>query len=141
MSCLVRTQSRAREKLLLTKRRCRKFQLVCLRCSSQRRPDIERQNNNFRAASAGSVSRWRFLPRIGLTALYGGVSTELSALTSGGANASSLETTATDLFSKGVASGSLFTKLSLAEGARLAYHTALNALREVLTPWLSREST
>jgi len=54
-------QSRAREKLLLTKRRCPKFQLVCLRCSSNadRHP---RGRTTLRAASARiACHRWRFL--------------------------------------------------------------------------------
>jgi len=64
---------------------------------------------------------------------------KLSALTSGGANASSLATTATGPIFQGVASGSLH-KLSLGAGGQTCLPTnALNALAKLLTPLVSRE--
>src|SRR6266403_2793027 len=108
----------------------------------QRRPDIRQAEQQLRAANAQiGVTVGDFFPRIGLTALYGGVSTELSALTSGGANAWSLATTATGpIFQGGRLTARYHQALAAREEARLAYQqTALNAFREVADALVSRQ--
>jgi multidrug efflux system outer membrane protein len=108
----------------------------------QRRPDIRAAEQQLRAANARiGVTVGEFFPRIGLTALYGGVSTELSALTSGGANAWSLAATATGpIFQGGRLTARYHQAIAAREEARLAYQqTALNAFREVADALASRQ--
>ena len=108
----------------------------------QRRPDIRAAEQQLRAANARiGVAVGDFFPRIGLTALYGGVSTELSALTSGGANAWSLAAAATGpVFQGGRLNARYHQAVAAREEARLAYQqTALNAFREVADALVSRQ--
>src|SRR5438477_2466737 len=108
----------------------------------RRRPDIRVAEQQLRAAYARIVvTVGDFFPMIGLTALYGGVSTELSALTSGGANAWSLAATATGpIFQGGRLTARYHQALAAREEARLAYQqTALNAFREVADDLASRQ--
>ena len=108
----------------------------------QRRPDIREAEQEFRAANAEiGVTVGDFFPKIGLTALYGGVSTELSVLTSGGANAWSLAATVTGpIFQGGRLTARYHQAVAAREEARLAYQqTALNAFREVADALVSRQ--
>src|SRR6266436_9648688 len=108
----------------------------------QRRPDIRAAEQQLRAANARiGVTVGEFFPRIGLTALYGGVSTELSALTSGGANAWSLAATATGpIFQGGRLKARYHQAVAGREEAQLVFRrTALNAFREVADALASRQ--
>src|SRR5258707_1471274 len=108
----------------------------------QRRPDIREAEQQLRAANARiGVAVGDFFPKIGLTALYGGVSTELSALTSVGANAWSLAATTTGpVFQGGRLTARYHQAVPAREEAELAYQqTALNAFREVADALVSRQ--
>jgi len=74
-----------------------------------------------------------FFPRIGLTAFYGGVSTELHNLTSSGANIwSAAASTAGPLFTGGRLTGRYREAKAAWEETKLQYQdTALSAFREV----------
>ncbi len=108
----------------------------------ERRPDLRQAEQQLRAANAQiGVAAGEFLPKIGLTALYGGVSTELSGLTSGGANAWSLAATTTGPIFQG---GRLLARYRQAQAAcdeaRLHFQqTALEAFREVADALISRQ--
>jgi multidrug efflux system outer membrane protein len=108
----------------------------------QRRPDIREAEQELRVANAEiGVTVGDFFPKIGLTALYGGVSTELSALTSGGANAWSLAATTTGpIFQGGRLKARYRQAVAARDEAKLAYQrTALNAFREVADALVSRQ--
>src|SRR6266404_5260890 len=108
----------------------------------QRRPDIREAEQELRVANAEiGVTVGDFFPKIGLTALYGGVSTELSALTSGGANAWSLAATTTGpIFQGGRLKARYRQAIVAREEAKLSYQrTALNAFREVADALVSRQ--
>ncbi len=108
----------------------------------ERRPDLRQAEQQLRAANAQiGVAAGDFLPKVGLTAVYGGVSTELSALTSGGANAWSLAAaTVGPLFQGGRLTARYRHAQVACEEARLAYQqTALNAFREVADALASRQ--
>jgi multidrug efflux system outer membrane protein len=108
----------------------------------ERRPDLRQAEQQLRAANAQiGVAVGDFLPKIGLTAVYGGISPELSALTSGGANAWSLAATTTGpLFQGGRLKARYRQAQAACEQARLHYqHAALEALREVADALSSRE--
>jgi len=107
----------------------------------ERRPDLRQAEQQLRAASAQvGVAVGDFLPRIGLTALYGGVSTELSSLTSGGANAWSLAATTTGpIFQAGRLKARYRQAQAACEQARLQYQkTAMEAFHEVANALVSR---
>jgi outer membrane protein TolC len=89
----------------------------------QRRPDIREAEQQLRAANAQiGVAVGDFFPKIGLTALYGGVSTELSALTSGGANAWSLAAATTGpIFQGGRLRARYHQAVAVRQEADLAY--------------------
>jgi multidrug efflux system outer membrane protein len=100
----------------------------------ERRPDIRMAEQQVRAANAKiGVAIGDFFPRIGLTAFYGGVSSELSELTSTGANAWSLAASAAGpVFTGGRLLGRYRMAKAACEEARLHYQqTALSAFREV----------
>ena len=108
----------------------------------QRRPDIREAEQELRIANAEiGVTVGDFFPKIGLTALYGGVSTELSALTSGGANAWSLAATTTGpIFQGGRLKARYRQAVAARDEAKLGYQrTALNAFREVADALVSRQ--
>ncbi len=100
----------------------------------ERRPDIRQAEDNLRSALANvGVANANFFPRIGLTALFGSVSTDLSSLTSGGSAVWALAASA---------SGPLFTGGRLTQQRRAAkavfdqakfqyYQSALRAFQEV----------
>lgn len=100
----------------------------------ERRPDVRAAEQQVRVANAGiGVAVGDFFPRIGLTAFYGGASSELNDLLSGHANTWSLAAqTAGPLFTGGRLTGRYRPAKAACEEARLQYQqTALNAFREV----------
>ncbi len=108
----------------------------------ERRPDIREAEQNLRAANAQiGVALGAFFPRIGLTALYGGVSPELSTLTTGGANAWALAANlAGPLFQGGRLIGQYRQARALWEESQLRYQqTALNAFQEVSDALITRQ--
>jgi multidrug efflux system outer membrane protein len=108
----------------------------------ERRPDIREAEQTLRAANAQiGVALGDFFPRIGLTALYGGVSPELSTLTSGGANAWALAANLTGpVFQGGRLYGQYRQARAIREEARLRYQqTALNAFQEVSGALITRQ--
>ncbi len=108
----------------------------------ERRPDVREAEQQLRAANAQiGESVAEFFPRIGLTALLGKVSPELSAITLGSANAWGIGATATGPVFEG---GRLVGQYRQAKAARdeavLRYRqTALAALRDVSDALISRE--
>ncbi len=108
----------------------------------ERRPDVHAAENRLRAANARvGVSIGEFFPKVGLTALYGGVSAELSALTSGGANAWSIAANVSGpLFQGGRLYGQYREARAARDEAELRYRqTALTAFREVSDALISRQ--
>jgi multidrug efflux system outer membrane protein len=100
----------------------------------QRRPDIREVEQQVRAANAEiGVALGDFFPRIGLTAFYGGVSTDLDKLVSSSASAWSVAGSAAGpLFTGGRLSGRYRQTKAAREEATLRYQqTALSAFREV----------
>ena len=82
-----------------------------------------------------------FFPRIGLTAFYGGTSTELDKLVSTGANTWSLAGAAAGpVFTAGRLTGRYRQAKAACEEAKLHYQeTTLNAFREVSDALVSRQ--
>jgi len=108
----------------------------------QRRPDIREAEQLLRSANARiGESVAEFFPKIGLTALLGKVSPELSALTGGTANAWSIAASATGpLFEGGRLVGQYRQTTAEHDEALLHYQqTALGALRDVSDALSSRE--
>ena len=108
----------------------------------ERRPDIRMAEQQLHAANARiGVAIGDFFPRIGLTAVYGGVSSELSDLTGPGAGAWSLAATTTGpIFQGGRLSGRYREAKAACEQARLRYQeTILEAFREVSDALISRQ--
>ena len=108
----------------------------------ERRPDIRQAEQQLRAANAQiGMAAGEFLPKIGLTAVYGGVSTELSALTSGAANTWSLAANLSGpLFQGGRLKARYHQAQAACEEARLHYQEiALEAFREVADALASRQ--
>jgi multidrug efflux system outer membrane protein len=107
----------------------------------ERRPDIRMAEQQVRAANAlVGVAIGNFFPRIGLTAFYGGASTDLNDLTSSSANTWSVAAGAAGpLFTGGRLTGRYRQAKAACEEARLHYQeTALNAFREVSDALVSR---
>jgi len=99
----------------------------------ERRPDIRMAEQKVRAANAQiGVAVGDFFPRIGLTAFYGGASTELHNLTSSSANMwSAAASTAGPLFTGGRLTGRYRQAKAACEEAKLQYQdTALVAFGE-----------
>ena len=100
----------------------------------ERRPDVRMAEQKVRAANAEiGVAVGDFFPRIGLTAFYGGTSTELHNLVSSGANVwSAAASAAGPLFTGGRLTGRYRQNKAAWEEAKLQYQdTALGAFREV----------
>jgi multidrug efflux system outer membrane protein len=108
----------------------------------ERRPDIREAEQLLRAANAQvGVAVGDFFPKIGLTGLYGGVSTELSTLTGGGANMWSMAANVSGpLFEGGRLYGQYRQTKGAWEEARVRYRqTALTAFREVSDALISHQ--
>jgi multidrug efflux system outer membrane protein len=100
----------------------------------ERRPDIRQAEQQLRAANAQvGVTMGDFLPKIGLTALFGGVSPELSNLTAPGSRVWSVGADASGpLFHAGLLTGQYRQARAFWDEARLQYQqTVLQAFHEV----------
>ena len=100
----------------------------------ERRPDVRAAEEAARAANAGiGVTVGGFLPRIGLSALFGGASTQLNEITSRGASLWSIGAGVTGpVFQGGGLHGQYEQAKAAWEEARLAYQqAALNAFSDV----------
>ena len=100
----------------------------------ERRPDIRRAEQLVRSANSRvGVALGDFLPRIGLTSLYGGVSSDLSAITSSGASAWSVAANlAGPVFQGGRLYGQYQQAKAELQEAKLQYQqTALGAFHDV----------
>ena len=100
----------------------------------ERRPDLRQAEQLLRSAGAQvGVTVGDFFPRIGLTALFGGVSQELSTLTAPGSQLWSVGVDASGpLFQAGLLSGRYRQARAVWDEARLGYQeTALKAFHEV----------
>lgn len=99
-----------------------------------RRPDIREAEQNLRSVNAQvGVAVANFFPQFNLTGLFGQVSPEMSAFTSGGANAWSIAAGVTGpLFEGGLLRGQYHQALGARKQAVLSYQsTVLTALQEV----------
>jgi multidrug efflux system outer membrane protein len=108
----------------------------------ERRPDVRETEQLLRSANAQvGESVAEFFPKIGLTALLGKISPELSAFTLGGANAWGVAAEGTGpLFEGGRLLGQYRQAKAVRDEARLRYQqSALNAFREVSDALISRE--
>ena len=108
----------------------------------ERRPDVRAAEDAARAANAGiGVTLGGFLPRIGLSALLGGVSSQLSDITSRGAGLWSIGAGATGpLFQGGGLHGQYEQAKAAWEEAKLGYQrTALNAFGDVANALVTRQ--
>ena len=107
----------------------------------ERRPDVRAAEQQVRAANAEiGVAIGDFFPRIGLTTLYGGTSTEFNNLLKSEANIwSAAATAAGPVFTGGRLTGRYRQTKAAWEEARLSYQqTALTAFREVSDALISR---
>jgi multidrug efflux system outer membrane protein len=108
----------------------------------ERRPDVRGSEQLLRAANAQvGESMAEFFPKIGLTALLGKISPQLSAFTLGGANAWGVGAEATGpLFEGGRLVGQYRQAKAAREEATLRYRqTVLGAFRDVSDALVSRE--
>ena len=108
----------------------------------ERRPDLREAEQNLRAANAQvGVAVGDFLPRIGLTALFGTASPDLNALTAGSSRAWALDANLTGpLFQGNRLVGAYRQVRAARDEAELRYRqTALNAFREVSDALCSRQ--
>ena len=106
----------------------------------ERRPDIREAEANLRAANADvGVAVANFFPQLSLTGLFGQVSPELSAFTSGGATAwSAAANLAGPLFQGGRLIGQYRQARAVREEVRWRYQqTVLNAFEEVANALIS----
>jgi outer membrane protein, multidrug efflux system len=107
----------------------------------ERRPDVREAENAARAANAGiGVTVGGFLPRIGLSAILGAVSTSLSDITTRGAGLWSIGAGATGpLFQGGGLRGQYDQAKEAWEVAKLQYQqAALNAFSDVANALVAR---
>ncbi|HTS16124.1 MAG TPA: efflux transporter outer membrane subunit [Verrucomicrobiae bacterium] len=108
----------------------------------ERRPDVREAEMNVRAANAQiGAAIGDFLPRIGLTTLYGGVSTELSDITRPAGNFwSAAANLSGPVFQGGRIYGEYRQAKASWEETKLQYEeTALNAFQEVSNALISRQ--
>ena len=108
----------------------------------ERRPDVRQAEQLLRSANAQiGEAVAEFFPTIGLTALLGKISPELSAFTLGGANAWGIAAEgAGPLFEGGRLVGQFRQAKAASDEARLRYQqTALTALRDVSDALASRD--
>jgi outer membrane protein, multidrug efflux system len=108
----------------------------------ERRPDIRQAEETLRAANAQvGVAVANFFPQIGLTALFGKVSPELSGFTSGTANLWAVAgNTAGPIFQGGALIAQYRQAKAVWEEAKLRYEqTVLNAFQEVSNALISRQ--
>jgi multidrug efflux system outer membrane protein len=108
----------------------------------KRRPDVLSAEQSLIAANANiGASFANFFPRIGLTTFFGKVSPELSAFTSGSANAWNVGATlAGPIFQGGALRAQYEQSKSGFEEAKAVYEqTVLQAFQEVSTTLISRE--
>ena len=108
----------------------------------ERRPDVRQAEQLLHSANAQiGESVAEFFPKIGLTALLGRVSPELSAFTLGSANAWGVAANASGpLFEGGRLVGQYRQAKAARDEALLGYkQTALSALRDVSNALISRE--
>lgn len=100
----------------------------------ERRPDIRQAEDNLRNALANiGVANANFFPRIGLTALFGRVSTDLSSLTSGSSAVWALAASASGpLFTGGRLTQQRRAAKAVFDQAKFQYsQSALKAFQEV----------
>jgi len=100
----------------------------------ERRPDVLQAEQVLRSNNAQiGVSIADFFPRIGLTALYGGTSSELEAVVKGSGNVWSIAASVTGpIFQAGKLYGGYKSAVANWEAAKWQYEgVVLNALREV----------
>jgi multidrug efflux system outer membrane protein len=110
----------------------------------ERRPDIREAEQQLRSANAQvGVAKANFFPQLNLTGLFGEASTELSAITSGGAVAWSIAAGLTGpLFHGGQLRAQYAQVRAARDQAALQYQAAvLNALQEVSGALISRETS
>lgn len=108
----------------------------------ERRPDLLQAEQVLTAASARiGIAKADFFPRIGLTALFGRVSPELSALTSGAASVAALAVAgAGPVFTGGQLTGQYQAAIAAYEQAKLQYRQgALRAFQEVSDALISQQ--
>jgi multidrug efflux system outer membrane protein len=108
----------------------------------ERRPDLRQAEQLARSANAQiGVAMGDFLPKVGLTALFGGVSSDLSTLTSSGANVWSVAANvAGPIFQGGRLYGRYLQAKAQWDEAKLQYEqTALSAFQEVANALVSRQ--
>jgi len=108
----------------------------------QRRPDILASEQSLVAANANiGASMGDFFPRIGLTTFFGKVSPELSAFSSGSANAWNVGATlAGPLFQGGQLRAQYRAAKASFDEAKAAYEqTVINAFQEVSSVLISRQ--
>jgi multidrug efflux system outer membrane protein len=108
----------------------------------ERRPDVRQTEQLLRAANAQvGESAAEFFPKIGLTALFGRISPELSAFSLGSASAWGVGAEATGpLFEGGRLVGQYRQAKAARDEARIRYRqTFLTALRDVSNALIARE--
>ncbi|HEY3914421.1 MAG TPA: efflux transporter outer membrane subunit, partial [Verrucomicrobiae bacterium] len=108
----------------------------------ERRPDVREAEQNLRAANAAiGESVAEFFPTIGLTALFGKISPELSAVTAGTANAWGIAADASGpLFEGGRLVAQYRQRKAARDEALLSFQqTALTALRDVSDALIDRD--
>ena len=108
----------------------------------ERRPDVREAEQLLRSANAQiGVAQANFFPQIGLTAMVGKVSPDVSTITGGKANAWAIGLNAAGPIFQGGALLAQYRSAKAAwEQAKLQYEqTAINAFREVSDALISRE--
>jgi len=108
----------------------------------ERRPDVRQAEQLMRSANADvGEAVAEFFPQIGLTAFLGKVSSELSAVTLGSANAwSAAASVSGPLFQGGRLTGQYRQRKAAREEGRLRYqYTVLTAFQDVANALISRE--